>query len=112
AIYDSIARATGNRATAQQKLEATRFALTARNGLQMDLSNAEQVGINYLQLEHGGAFEGMNQKQRQDLAYQVTTNKPGGLSDRDMRFLQRSKDKGLALRMLFAAAQSDESARG
>lgn len=114
AAYGTISRNLGAKADTDTKLKATHAAMLARAG-QMDEAGATDVGVNFAQLARerkpGGGFEGYNDEQLQDLAHQVTTIKPGGLSDKDLRFLARSKDKKQAIGLLFGAAQSDESAR-
>lgn len=115
AFYGSISRAVGNRVTPEDKLEATKMALLGRVA-QMDETGAQELGVNFAQLTRerrpGGAFEGYSNERLGDMAKQVTENIPGGLSDKQMRFFGRSKNKNEALMMLFAAAQSDEAAKG
>ena len=115
ALYGGISRAVGNKVSAADKVEATQVALEGRIA-QLDMAGAQELGANFAQLARerraGGAFEGYTTNQLADLAYQVTVNKPGCLSDKDLRFFSRATDKGQALQLLFAAAQSDESARG
>lgn len=112
--YSAIKRAVGNRSTAQDTLEATRVAETGR-AANLDDEAAQRLGINYAQLARerrpGGAFDGYSNDQLADLAYKVTVNMPMGLSDKDLRFFARSRDKNQALNLLFAAGQSDESSK-
>lgn len=82
----------------------------------LDDAKAIELGKNFGHLARerrpGGGFEGYSDEQLQDMAYKVTVNAPGGLTDRDLRFFARAKDKEQALGVLFAAKQSDENARG
>lgn len=111
----AIKEPLGGRLAAADSVGATRAAMLAR-AIGMESKDANQVGINFGQLARfrapGEGLGGMSDEQLQDLAFKIQVNKPGGLSDRDMRFFARSKDKNFALKLVLAASQSDENTRG
>lgn len=113
--FAAVSRAAGNRISAEEKLKAVEAGNLAR-AAHMDEAGATEMATNFAQLARqrgkDGGFENYTDEQLAELAHEVTVNAPGGLSDRDLRFISRAGNKKEALQILFASRQSDESARG
>lgn len=107
-MFAGVSGAMGTKISAADKLAATRVGLEAvTSGMSDEAAN--QVAINYARLnrERGGA----GGEDLKDQAYTAEIYKPEGFSERDLRFVSRSKNKEQAMRLLFAASQSEESGK-
>lgn len=115
ALFASISRNLGNKISVADKLAATEAATRARS-TGLDLDAAGELGTNFAQLARerkpGGAFEGKSDQELGDLARKTTINAPGGLSEAELRLIQRDSNKERALNLVFAGRQSSEKAKG
>ena len=108
-IYARISRIVGARASVQTKFDGMKAGLlTLAAGADDDF--AVDVGVNYCWVNEAAESGAVGEQSDglDDIAWRITFNVGGQLSERQLRFLAHQKDKKAALKLIAASYYSHE----
>lgn len=108
ALFGQVSKAAGSMNTPEEKLRATKAAVGARGA---GIEDVGAFGNTFAQLERQKGLAGLSDDQLSEVTAHVLKVKPAGLSDKDLRFLQRSPDQMEGLNMLLAGGRSAEGSK-